>query len=272
MRVLVTGATGTVGRHVVEGLVSAGVDVRALTRRPEQAGLPDGVDVVAGDLTQPDAALFAGIDRMYMFPAGDTRVVLDLARQAGVRRVVVLSSLSAADPSDWGGKRHRDVEVAAEESGLEWTHLRPGMFTANLSEWGESIRTEGVARAPYAALTLAPVHQRDIAEVAVQALLTDELVGRTLRLTGPEPLSRPEQAAAIGRGIGREVRFEELTPEQWRASLPDQFPAAVSDWLLNLWAGAVDTPEVPEPTVPDVLGKPARTVEEWAREHADLFR
>ncbi|MBM7775602.1 uncharacterized protein YbjT (DUF2867 family) [Actinokineospora baliensis] len=272
MRVLVTGATGTVGRHVVTGLVAAGVEVRAMTRRRAGAGFADGVEVVGGDLGAPDPAVFAGVDRLYLFTAGKTATVLDHAKRAGVSRVVLLSSASVGFDDAQVGESHRVAEEAVVDSGLEWTHLRPGMFAANLLEWADSIRAEGVVREPHRAAAQTAIHEVDIAEVAVAALLTDKHVGQALALTGSEVLTKVEQAETIGAVIGKTVRFEELAPERWKAELPAEVPGWVADWLLGIWAGAAAVPETPLPTVADVLGRPPKTLREWATDHAADFR
>lgn len=272
MKILVTGATGMVGRHVVEQLLTVGAEVRALSRRPEGAALPAGVEVVGGDLDEPKTLAFAldGVDQMYLIATGDTRQVVDLAKRAGVRRVVVLSSATAGF-DDGTGDSHRAAERAVEDSGLEWTHVRPGMFAGNLLDWAEMIRAGGVVKAPYDAARQAPVHEVDIAAVAATALVSDGHHGKIYTLSGPEALTKAEQVAAIGAGIGRDIRFEELTPEQWREHVGEELPGFVIDWLLGLWANTVDNPEPVLPTVQQVIGRPARTVTEWAADHAQDF-
>lgn len=272
MRILVTGATGTVGRQVVAGLVAAGVDVRAVTRRPDEAGLPETVEVIGGDLDEPEALApaFEGVDAAFLLAAGRTRQVAEVAERAGVQRIVVLSAATAGSTGLPGGEHHRAAELAVEESGLKWTHVRPGMFTANFLGWAGEIRADGVVRAPHAQARHAPVHEDDIAAVAVAALLSDEHTGRVLTLTGPEVLTKPEQVAALSRGIGREVEFHELTPQQWCEHAG--VPASVADFLLGLWEHAEQHPDAALPTIPEVLGRPAKTVTEWAREHASEFR
>ncbi|MBV8931271.1 MAG: NAD(P)H-binding protein [Kutzneria sp.] len=279
MVILVTGATGTVGRCVVEQLVSAGAKVRALTRRPDSAAMPPSVEVVAGDLEKPESLtrVFAGVDRMYLLAAGATWQVLSRARQADVRQVVLLSSATAGfdgvgSDGDLGGQFHRRAEREVEGSGLEWTHLRPGMFASNLLDWAEAIRIEAVVKAPYDAARQSPVHELDIAAVATTALLSDGHQGKIYTLTGPEALTKTEQVAAIAGAIRRDIRFEELAPEQWREHVRDAMPPFVADWLLRLWAHTMTTPEPVLPTVQRILGRPPRTLATWAADHAAHFQ
>ncbi|SHG11988.1 NAD(P)H-binding protein [Streptoalloteichus hindustanus] len=277
MTILVTGATGNVGRHVVNQLVAAGEAVRALTRRPERTGLPAGVEVVAGDLRRPETVspAVAGVDRMYLFPVPETAgEVVELAVQAGVRRIVVLSSSSTVDrrSTNWAaGEEHLAVERAVEAADVEWTFVRPGAFAANTLEWAPAIRAEGVVRAPHGAGRQAMVHEADIAEVATTALLRDGHAGAKYLLTGPEAISRVDQARAIGAAIGRSVRFEEISPERYRELVGVYLGDEVVDMLLGYWADAERTPDPVLPTVEEVLGRPARTFARWAEDNAASF-
>ncbi|MFI6289820.1 SDR family oxidoreductase [Streptomyces sp. NPDC051018] len=292
MTILVTGATGQVGRLVVRGLVGAGADVRALTRDPAAAtGVPDGVKLLAGDLSRPDSIrdALAGVERMYLFPVTETASeVVALAKEAGVRRIVVLSSAAAADGSDT--TFHLPVERAVEESGLEWTHVRPGEFMANkIHLWGPSVRERRVVRHPGPDDVWLPVHEQDIADVAVTALLEDGRVGAAHVLHGPEPISLREQVGAIAAAIGEEVRMERNTREEARAEYIAQggFAAEAADLLLgftdyegNPLDPAEDSGEGGFdlsafgllPSLNDAIGRPGRTFAEWARDHADDFR
>ncbi|MCE7002942.1 NAD(P)H-binding protein [Kibdelosporangium philippinense] len=263
MRILVTGATGTVGRHVVDQLLTAGVTVRALTRNPETAALPPTVEVVRGDLDSPTSEMFEGIDRMYLLSLGDPKAAIDRAKNAGVQRIVTLTS-AVEDEA------HQATEQAVEHSGLEWTHIRPGMFAANLLDWAEGIKTEGVVKEPYANARQTPVHEQDIAAVAATSLLFNGHNGQTYALTGPESLTKKEQAESIGHAVGLKVSFDELTPDEWRTT--SGIPDFVADWLLDIWQQATVTPEPVLPTVEDVLGRPAKTVCQWAADHVGDFR
>lgn len=273
MTVLVTGATGNVGRLVVEGLVAEGAEVRALSRAPERAArlLPAGVRTVDGDLGRPgtlDAAL-KGVEQLFLFPVARTaREVVARAREAGVRRIVVLSSGAVSAGLDT--THHLPVERAVEESGLEWTHVRPGEFARNkLHMWGPSIRAEGVVRSAFPDALGVPVHEADIAEVAAAALLEDGHTGRAYSLSGPERLSHREQAGALADGLGRRLRFEPLTYGQARAAyIASGIPADIAEYLLGYQAEYAEEPPQVLPDTERVLGRPGRTLARWAADHA----
>lgn len=275
MRVLVTGATGTVGRLVIPHLIAAGAHVRALTRRPDAAQLPAEVDVVGGDLEAPEGldGIFDDVDVVYLIvTGGPTAEILDLAVQAGVRRVVTLSSASAGFYDNPGGNYHRDFEVAVESSGLGWTHIRPGMFATNLLDWAEPIKATRTLRAPHNDARQAPVHEEDVAAVTAVSILDESHAGKIHTLSGPESLTKAQQIAAIADAIGEPVAYEEVTPERWRAENSAYMPDDVIDWLLSYWENALTTPEPVLADVPTILNRPAISLATWAREHADKFR
>jgi uncharacterized protein YbjT (DUF2867 family) len=275
--VLVTGATGSVGRHVVERLVTAGVPVRALTRNPATAGLPAGVDVREGDLTSPDTlrAALHGVERLYLFPVPETaREVVAAAKEAGVRRIVVLSSSSVLDESgdNHSGEHHRAVERAVEESGIDWTFVRPDEFATNvLWKWGHSIRAEGVVHAPYGNAPRVLIHEADVAAVAATALLQDGHTGRAYVLTGPEAITQADQVRAIAGALGRDIEFVEITPDEAREQMGQVMPPPVVEMVLGYLADAVVNPPAVLDTVERVTGVPARTFARWAADHAADF-
>jgi uncharacterized protein YbjT (DUF2867 family) len=278
--ILVTGATGTIGCQVVSQLSSTDAQVRAMTRNPDAAGLPSGVEVVRGDLTDPatlDGCL-EGVEAVFLVwtaPAATVPAVLDrIAGQA--RRVVFLTAphktphplFQQTNPL---AAMHAEIERLIEASGLQWTFLRAGMFAANaLSWWGPRIRAGDVVRWPYADVPTAPIHERDVAAVAVRALLEDGHEGAEYVLTGPESLSHREQVATIGEVIGKPLRFEEISPEEARRELP--FPAPAMDMLLKAWAAALGHPALVTSTVAEITGRPARTFRDWVADHAGELR
>jgi uncharacterized protein YbjT (DUF2867 family) len=276
LNILLTGATGKVGRHVARSLAASGHHVRALTRTPATAALPAGVEVVEGDLEQPHTlpAALEGIDRMYLFPVPETaHEVAALARKAGVGHIVVLSSSSVLDDeSNPSHQHHRAVERAVEDSGADWTFVRPDEFAGNtLWKWGDSIRTEGVVRAPYGGAARAIVHEADIAAVVATALLEDGHAGARYLVTGPRALTQVEQVAVIAEAIGRDIRFEELSREAGREAMSAVMPPPVVEMLLDYLAGSAVTPGPVTDVVRQVTGREARTFASWAAEHVDGF-
>jgi uncharacterized protein YbjT (DUF2867 family) len=280
--VLITGATGRVGRKVVDHLLEAGVPVRALSRRPETAELPAAVEVVAGDLTQPEslAAGLRGVSSVFLLWTAPPATVSAVAERlaAHVRRVVFLSSPHQTPHPFFRQPNpmavlHADIERSLAESGLAATILRPGMFASNTWHWwASSIRQSGVVRWPYGAVETAPIDERDLAAVAARVLVEEGHAGRDYVLTGPESLSQAEQVRAIGEAIGRPIRFEELSPDEFRREVAGSYPPPVVDMLLAAWQAAVGLPAYVTSTVAEITESPARTFRQWAADHADAFQ
>ncbi|MGW2346628.1 NAD(P)H-binding protein [Streptomyces sp. NPDC001661] len=271
--VLVTGATGRIGRAVVDELLAADVPVRALTRDPAAARLPGGVEVVAGDFADPaslDPAL-RGVRSVFLLwiapPATVEAVVERIA--AHTRRIVFLSSPHQTphpffqQPNPMAGL-HARIERLIADSGLDSTILRPGMFASNVRLWWEpAINAGRTVRWPYAAVETAPIDERDLAAVAARTLYEDGHTGGDYVLTGPEALSHAEQVRVIGDVIGRPIPFEELTPDEFRRTTEGAWPRPVVDMLLDAWGASDGHPAYVTSTVADVLGVPARTFREW---------
>jgi uncharacterized protein YbjT (DUF2867 family) len=282
--ILVTGATGAVGRPLLDLLVGKGVKVRAVTRDPRTDELPAGVEVVGGDPRHPDtiAALLEGVSSLFLNPraAGDAaRELVALAKERGVERVVALSSINVDDdldaqPSRFLGDRNKEAEDAAVASGLDWVILRPAAFAVNtLSTWAPQVRAGDVVRGPYATFAEPMIHERDLAEVGARALLGTELTGRRLRLTGPRSLSHEELVAIIGDVIGRPLRYQEVPPEAFqRAMVQNGLPAPFVAALLARYARGAGPAETVTDEVAEILGRPARTYGEWVADHAVAFQ
>ncbi|AKU15453.1 NAD(P)H-binding protein [Luteipulveratus mongoliensis] len=276
--VLVTGATGSVGRHLVDQLVADGHRVRALTRSPETADLPDAVEVVAGDVTADlPTGIFDGVDAAFVFPADGVTAFVKSAAAAGVPHLVVLSSLAAAmeherDRGSASQLHHSRIEDAARESGTAWTILRPGTFANNLLSWSQPITYRGGVTGPYPTAAQAPIHEADVAAVAAVVLTSPGHESKTYAMTGPESITRAAQVATIGAAIGRELTFTENTPEEFRAEM-NQYGVddGIVNMLLDYWSDTVHTPDVVRPTVENVTGRPARTLAQWAIDHTADF-
>ncbi|MGW7685419.1 NAD(P)H-binding protein [Kribbella sp. NPDC054772] len=277
MTILVTGATASVGRLLVDELVSAGAPVRALTNNPARAALPETVEVARGYLGKPATlpAALAGIDTVYLAPLpAYVDDFVRCAREAGVRRVVVLSGEPAdyeaqGDPSTWHYYR---IERAIDAGGFDWTFLRPGQFMNNTLDWAPSIKAEGVVRAPYAGAVQTPIDLGDIAAVARVVLLSEEFGGRKIVMSGPEAITQPEQVARIAEAIGRDVRFEEQTPDEYVAALAPAIGEETARWLLDGFRMMSEYAMKPEPAVADLTGHPGTTYREWALANAATFR
>jgi uncharacterized protein YbjT (DUF2867 family) len=280
--VLVTGATGRVGRIVVDQLLAAGVPVRALTRRPAAAGLPAAVEVVSGDLAVPeslDAGLHGVTAVFLVWTAPPTTAPAVLERLAAhARRVVFLSSPHQTPHPFFQQPNplailHADIERLIAATGLASTIIRPGMFASNaVPWWAAQIRDGDVVRWPYGAAETAPIDERDIASVAARALHQDGHAGGDYVLTGPESLSQAEQVRIIGAVLGRRIQFEELSPEEFRRETAGDWPGPVVDMLLAAWRATIARPAFVTSTVSDVVGLPARTFRQWVADHAVAFQ
>ena len=277
-RILVTGATGTVGRQVVAQLLDSGAGVRALTRDPDRAALPPEAEVFRGDLTVPETmdAAVRDVDAVFLvwtaaadaFPGALERI----ARHTG--RVVMLTSPHQTphpffQQPNAMASMHENIERLVRQSGLAATFVRPGMFAANaLGWWAARLREHDVVRWPYGDAATAPIDERDIAAVAVRALSDDATCGAEYMITGPRSLTQREQVSTIGEVTGRTLRFEEITPDDARRELG--FPRAAIDMLLNAWSAA-GSPAYVTSTVAEVTGTPARTFAKWVRSNKQAF-
>jgi uncharacterized protein YbjT (DUF2867 family) len=280
--VLVTGATGRVGRAVIAELLGAGVPVRALTRNPVTAGLPASAEVVAGDFTEPDSLdpALQGVRAVFLLwtapPATAAAVVERLA--SDTRRVVFLSSPHQTphpffqQPNPMA-RLHAEIERLIAAAGVESTFIRPGMFASNVQFWwGPAIRAGDIVRWPYGTAETAPIDERDVAAVAARALYEDGHAGGDYVLTGPESLSQAEQVSVIGAVLGRQIRFEELSPDEFRRETAATWPGPVVEMLLAAWGAAIGRPALVTSTVAGVVGAPARTFRQWVSDHAGAFR
>ncbi|WJV49398.1 NAD(P)H-binding protein [Streptomyces flavofungini] len=280
--IVVTGATGNVGRALVSQLTADRVPVRALTRDPARARLPEGAEVVrfAGP-GEPEAmaAQFAGASALFLHLAAGGEgapALLAAAREGGVEHVVVLSSIIV--DHDEAAEHpihvvHSELERHVRESGLGWTMLRPGAFGTNSLQWAPQVRAGDTVRGPFGDAVSAPVHEADIAAVATVALRDPAgHNGAVYSLTGPEGITTREQIHAVGRAVGRELRFEEIAPDQVPAEMfPHVAPELLPALLKSIGDSVGTRPDVTT-TVADVTGRPARTFARWAEDHADEFR
>ncbi|MGR3931630.1 NmrA family NAD(P)-binding protein [Streptomyces sp. BRA346] len=272
--IVVTGATGNVGAHVVKELADAGAEVRALTRDPAAARFPDGVQAARTEDLPLEGATALFLHAAVVWQGADK--LLERAKEAGVRRVVTLSSSSVLEDTDPQhnpiGALHRDLEAQVERTGLEWTHVRPGAFAVNAFQWAEQIKAGDVVYGAHAGSHMTPIHEADMGAVAARALLADDLVGKAPELTGPESLTFADQVRIIGEVIGRPLRYEEVPPEVAREKMIGGFMTPeIADSLLRVFEGTVDRPQPISPEVERITGRPARTFAQWVADHAPAF-
>jgi uncharacterized protein YbjT (DUF2867 family) len=278
--ILITGATGTIGREVVRLLAAGGTRTRAMTRDPAKAASPPGVEVVRGDFDDPSSLADAakGAEVVFMLSAPGPWVerhdeaILAAARSADARKVVKLSAIGTGDHpgvGDW----HLPGERAVRSSGLAWSVLRPSSFASNALAWAGAIRSGAPIPNPTGDGAQGVVDPRDVAEVAARALTSPALDGNVHTLTGPEPLSVPDMAARLGEALGRTVETVALSPEEYRDSLlgagldPVFVETAVGGARLVAAGGnAVLTDDVER-----VLRRPPRPFATWVHDHRAAF-
>jgi uncharacterized protein YbjT (DUF2867 family) len=278
--IIVTGATGNVGRPLVRALVAAGEQVTSISRTP--APLSPGVRPVSADLARAESLrpVLTGASALFLLPAGelltsagDPSALLDVIKGAGIGRVVLLSSqASATRPSAISHARLRDFEDAVTGSGLDWTILRPGGFASNSYAFAESIRARRTVLAPFGDIGLPVVDPLDIAEVAAAALRESGHSGRSYLLTGPAAVTPREQTAVLGRALGQELTFVELSREQARTHLLTVMPEPVVDGTLDILGAPLPEEQAVSATIGTVLGRPARPYASWAQRHIAAFR
>ncbi|WP_067842122.1 SDR family oxidoreductase [Nocardia lijiangensis] len=279
--IVVTGATGNIGRSLVPLLAAAGAPVTAVSRGVGDVALPEGVRHVAADLADPASLspALAGAEALFLLITGeqlmagpDPEEVLGVAADAGVRRVVFVSSLGTQTrPEAAGYDRIRAYENVIRASSLEWTLLRPGGFFSNTYAWVESVRTENTVAAPFGSVGLPSVDPADIAAVAAAALREDGHAGRIYTLTGPALSTPREQAAALGAALGTEVRFIDLSPAQAREGMLRFMPEAVADHTLEILGAPTPGELLISPDIEKVLGRPAGTYAQWAERNRAVF-
>jgi uncharacterized protein YbjT (DUF2867 family) len=276
MTIVVTGATGNVGRPLVAELVTAGARVRAVTRTPKTAGFPSGVEVVgsAADALPGASAVFLNSRALgEHLPDVVTQCVA-----AGVTKLVALSAINADDdfsrqPSRFRGDRNKEVEKLSVDSGLAWVSLRPTVFATNFAGmWSAQIRAGDVVAGPYAEASSAPIVDSDISAVAARALLTDDLVGQRIPLTGPQAFTNSELVGVIGDVLGRSLQYREAPNDLVRQRFVGLgFTADFADAYIAMLAETLDKPALVTHDVEKILGRPATPFAQWVSQHRDLF-
>ena len=278
--IVVTGATGNVGRPLTRALAEAGQQVTAVSRRAAQ--VPDGVRHVVADLAEPaglEPAL-AGAKALFLLLSGDLHAVgadpadiIAHAAASGVRKVVLLSTLGVATrPFGTTRVAMRALEDVLRESGLDWTILRPGGFASNALWWAESVRTRQVVAAPFGDTGVPVIDPADIGEVAAACLLDDRHTGEVYELTGPEVITPRGQTEAIAAELGSPVRFHELTRAEAKAGMTRSMPGELADDTLDILGSPSPAELRVSPDVQRVLGRAPRSFADWVAGNIAAFR
>ncbi|WP_284746910.1 SDR family oxidoreductase [Amycolatopsis sp. RTGN1] len=278
--IVVTGATGNVGRPLTEALAKAGQQVTAVSRHA--AEVPEGVRHVVADLAEPaglEPAL-AGAKALFLLLSGDLHAVgadpagvIARATAAGVRKVVLLSTLGVATrPFGTTRVAMRALEDAVRESGSDWTILRPGGFASNALWWAESVRTQRVVAAPFGDTGVPVIDPADIGEVAAACLLDDRHTGEVYELTGPAVITPRGQTEAIAAALGSPVRFHELTRAEAKAGMTRSMPGELADDTLDILGSPSPAELRVSPDVERVLGRAPRSFADWAAHNVGAFR
>ncbi|MCQ1956496.1 NAD(P)H-binding protein [Arthrobacter sp. zg-Y826] len=268
MRILVTGATGRIGRRLVDELLQDGHEVIALTRNPQAAAFRDGVSVTVGDLTDAGslANAFEDVDAAYLITFGggadlaNGSEIVSLAERAGVRRITVQ-----------GGWEETSVEKALRESAISWSLLQPVEFMDNTLEWAEEIRSRGTVSL-LADYPSAMIHEADIAAVAARTLTEEGHGGHAYALTGPEALTPRERTRILSEATGRDLRFVPLTESQERERLRGYgYEPEYVEFGIALATNPPDAAGKVLLTVQHITGLPGRTFAQWAAENSHVF-
>lgn len=289
--IVVTGASGVVGRRVVRALVARGERVRALSRRPADLEVPAGVEVAAADPASPGSlgAALDGADAAFLLSAEPIDAVrapvhvpnlVAAARDAGVPRVVLLSVFSGGSGGDVIGRWWAVNEAAVTDSGIDATLLRPGRFFTNALGWAPMLHRGDTVTVPFSTQPAAGIDPGDIAEVAaVELTAPGPRGGRVLALTGPECLTSAQEVDVLAAVLGRDLTVVDPGPDGARAGMVTHggMDPVVADAVVARIATArqsgehADRGATPLPTVSEVLGRTPRTFTAWARANADAF-
>ncbi|EHN79310.1 SDR family oxidoreductase [Streptomyces coelicoflavus] len=278
--IVVTGATGNIGRPLTRALAETGEQVTAVSRH--RAAVPDGVRHVVADLAEPVGLrpALAGAKSLFLLLSGDLHAtgadpagIIAEAAGSGVRRVVLLSTLGVVT-RPFGATRiaMRELEDTLRDSGLEWAVLRPGGFASNALWWAESVRAQRLVAAPFGDVGVPVVDPADIAAVAAACLLEDRHTGGSYELTGPEVITPRGQTEALAAALGSPVAFRELTREEARAAMARSMPAELADDTLDILGNPSPAEQRVSPDIERVLGRAPRPFADWAARNVDTFR
>lgn len=278
--IVVTGATGNVGRVLVEALAAAGERVTAVSRGTLPVSMPEGARHQQADLAEPETlrSVVDGARALFLLVAGagahlSPGDILDVAKAGGVERIVLLSSQAAGTrPQSVSHAPLRGIEDVVQRSGMAWTILRPGGFASNAYAWVEPVRTQQTVAAPFGDVGLPVVDPTDLGEVAATVLREDQHAGLIYELTGPALTTPRQRAQSIGDALGQSVRFVDQTREEARAQMLQFMPEPVVEGTLAILGEPTAAEQQISPHTEQILGRAPRTFDDWAQRHIHAFR
>jgi len=280
--ILITGASGNVGKEVLKQIAATGAKVRAAFQTVSKAAAaPSGVEIVTMDYTQPPTlqAALKGVERVFLvgppapnLPALERKAV-DEIKHSGVRHVVKLSAMGGRDAIF--PRQHADSEDYIKSSGVAYTFLRPNGFMQNFVTYnGATINTQNAFYGSQGEGEVSHIDLRDIAAIAVKTLTQDGHEGKAYTLTGPEALSNARVAEILSEDTGREIKYVDLPAEQFKQALVEAgLPEWSADALLDLQqfyrrGGASAVTRDAE----QLLGRKPTSFEQFSRDYSQAFQ
>jgi uncharacterized protein YbjT (DUF2867 family) len=272
--ILITGATGNVGREIIKQISNAEHPIRVLSRNPEKGSFLKNVEVTTGNLSDPESIkdVLKGVKKVFLINVPGSDQFSQIAKQSGIEHITFLSAAAIEYPDNAIGQAHSYTEELIRQSGVKWTFLRPGAFMSNTLQWIHSIQSEGMVRMPFGDVRTSPIDPRDIAAVAVNSLLSSGHEGKIYTLTGPENLSPREQTRILSTVLGEDIRFENISRDLAKENMIKAIPVPIVEASLDLMEKATDHPLEVFNTVKEVTGQESRTFKKWATDHKELFQ
>jgi uncharacterized protein YbjT (DUF2867 family) len=273
--ITVFGATGNIGRPLVEQLAKAGQKLRVSTRDASKS-FPAGVEKIVGEFDDKTIGqMVKGAEKLFLLvppsaaPATEEQI-LKAAKAAGVKYVVKLSTIGASGEKPQAlGVHHRQMEQALEASGMAWTMLRPGFFMSNVLAWLPQVRATGAVRNMYGEGLMYPIAPEDIAAVGAVALTSTSYQGKYLELTGEHPITVSKQVETMSRIWNKPVKIVDVSPEEGAAeAMKNGTPERVASALKELWTATRANKASFHTTVArEIVGRPLMTFEQWCEKN-----
>ena len=280
--ILITGASGNVGKEVLKQIVPTGANVRAAFQTvTKAAAAPSGVEIVTMDYNQPQTlqAALKGVEKVFLVgpPTANLPVLerkaIDEIKRSGVRHVVKLSAMGGRDAIFL--RQHADSEDYIKSSGVAYTFLRPNGFMQNFVTYnGATINSQNAFYGSQGEGKVSHIDLRDIAAVAVKTLTEHGHEGKAYTLTGPEALSNPRVAEILSEDTGREIKYVDLTAEQFKQAL---LGAGLPEWSANALVDLQQfyrrgSASAVTRDVEQLLGRKPISFEQFSRDYAQAFQ